>query len=283
MKHLTNRLLILALPFATLSAAHGKPGWQDMDIATADVPSRYGYQVSRMDAQDKDHYVITLDPAAAAVLKGACIRWDSKPSERLKMDIIEVNGQKMIEFTVPPDVLQPSSFLQLDSGPIKNSGQENMDNFSGYRLRLDNIPRDTEIFRPPLDFLKIQFPEYGGAPLQPYSATAFTSITTLIETPECKVVWTLAEPPTTATRTVVGGLFVRTLTDGQWRTIDAKRFEAAGKDSGARAVPTSSGSALSTRTRSESNGTGTAQHGDAGIPLWIVGMAKLPARCSTWP
>jgi hypothetical protein len=39
----------------------------------------------------------------------------------------------------------------------------------------------------------------------------------------------------------------------------------------------------STRTRSASNGTRTAQHGDAGIPVWIAGMVKRPARCSTWP
>lgn len=215
-----------------------------MDIATADVPSRYGYHVSRKDAQDKDHYVITLDPAAAAVLVGARIIWPSKPGEDRKMDIIEVNGQKKIQFTVPPDFLQPSSFLQLDSGPIKNGEQGQMDNFNGYRLRLDNIPRDAKIFQPPPDFLRIQRPGYGGGPLQNYAAIAFASVTTLIETAECKVIWSLAEPPTTATKTVVGGLFVLTQKGGQWHTTDAQRFEASGKYSAAQATPTSSGTAV---------------------------------------
>jgi hypothetical protein len=143
MKLIANCLLILVFHFVTLSTCNAKPWWQAMDISTADVPSRYGYHVSRTDAQDKDHYVITLDPAAAAVLEGARIIWPSKPGEDRKMDIVKVNGQKKIEFTVPPDFLQPSSFLQLDSGPIKNNGQEQMADFNGYRLRLDNIPRDT--------------------------------------------------------------------------------------------------------------------------------------------
>lgn len=243
MKPLAYRLLVLALCSAGLSTAYARPWWQAMDIATADVPSRYGYHVSRRDAQDKDHYVITLDPAAAAVLVGARIVWPSKPGEDRKMDIIEANGQKRIEFTVPPDFLQPSSFLQLDSGPIKNSGQEHMDNFNGYRLRLDNIPRDSEIFQPPADFLSIHFPEYGDGPLQPYAAIGFASVTTLIETAECKVIWSLAEPPTTATKTLVGGLFVLTHKEGQWHTTDARRFEASGKEAAAQAMPTSSGSA----------------------------------------
>ena len=143
MKLIANCLLILVFHFVTLSMCNARPWWQAMDISTADVPSRYGYHVSRTDAQDKDHYVITLDPAAAAVLEGARIIWPSKPGEDRKMDIVKVNGQKKIEFTVPPDFLQPSSFLQLDSGPIENSGQEHMADFNGYRLRLDNIPRDT--------------------------------------------------------------------------------------------------------------------------------------------
>lgn len=243
MKLFANRLLILIFPFVALSTGNARPWWQAMDVATTDVPSRYGYHVSRTDAQDKDHYVITLDPAAAAVLEGARIIWPSKPGEDRKMDIIEFNGQKKIEFTVPPDFLQPGSFLQLDSGPIKNNGSEPMADFNGYSLRLDNIPRDTASFQPPPDFLGIQFPEYGGGPLQIYAAIGFASVTTLIETAECKVIWSLAEPPTAATKTVVGGLFVLTLKEGQWRTTDAKRFEVSGKDSAAQARPTSSGSA----------------------------------------
>lgn len=244
MKQFANCLLILVIPFAVLSTAHARPWWQVMDIATADFPSRYGFHVSRKDAQDKDKYVITLDPAAAAVLVGARIIWPSKPGEDRKMDIIEVNGRKKIEFTVPPDFLQPSSFLQLDSGPIKNSGQAQMDDFNGYRLRLDNIPRDTKIFQPPPDYLRIQFPGYGGGPRQTYEAIGFASVTTLIETAECKVMWSLAEPPTTATKTVVGGLFVLTQKEGQWHATDAQRFEASGKDSAAQATPTSSGTAI---------------------------------------
>lgn len=97
-------------------------------------------------------------------------------------------------------------------------------------------------FQPPQSYLEIQHPEYGGGPLQCYTAKDFSSITPLIEEPGCKVIWAIAEPPTTATKTVIGGLFVLSLKEGQWTTTDAKRFEAAGKDSNASASLTSSGS-----------------------------------------
>ena len=134
---------ILALTLATIPTAHGKPWWKVMDIATMDVPARYGYHVSRTQREDEDRFVVKIDPAAGAVLKSASLRCESKPGVVLNMDIIEVNGQKQIEFTIPPDMLLPSSMLQLDSGPIKYCGPGRMDNFSGYSLRLDNIPRDT--------------------------------------------------------------------------------------------------------------------------------------------
>lgn len=143
MKTIAKRLLIFVSPFWAISAAHGKSWWQPMDIASVDTPSRYGYHVSRTAAQDKDHYVITIDPAAAAALTGASIIRNSEPGDARKMEIIEVNGRKKIEFTVPPDFLQPSAVLRLDSGPIKYCGPESTFDFNGYSLRLDNIPRDS--------------------------------------------------------------------------------------------------------------------------------------------
>lgn len=139
-------LLMMVLPIAAISTADARPWWQVMDIETANPPSRYGYHVSRTNAQDKDRYVITVDPAAAAVLEGATIIWtseDSQPRAPHKMEITKVDGQTKIEFTVPPEYLQPSSYLRLDSGSIKYSGLENMANLHGYQLRLDNIPRDS--------------------------------------------------------------------------------------------------------------------------------------------
>ena len=116
-----------------------------MDVQTADAPARYGYHVTRTHADDKDHYVITVDPAAAVVLTGASIGWVGVTKEPRKMEITKLNGQTKIEFTVPPEFLQPSSYLRLDSGPIKYSGEEKMDNFHGYQLRLDNIALDSGV------------------------------------------------------------------------------------------------------------------------------------------
>lgn len=143
MNAISKPLAILALLLATIPAAHGESWWKAMDITTLDVPARYGYHISRTLREDKDHFVVTIDPAAGAVLKAASIRCESKPGVVLNVDILEVNCQKQIEFTVPPDMLLPSSMLQLDSAPIKYCGPGDLANFSGYRLRLDNIPRDT--------------------------------------------------------------------------------------------------------------------------------------------
>ena len=136
-------LLMMVLPIAAISTADARPWWQAMDIETAHPPSRYGFHVSRTVAEDKDRYVITIDPATAAVLEGASIGWIGTNKEPRKMEITKVDGQTKIEFTVPPEYLQPSSYLRLDSGPIKYSGLENMANLHGYQLRLDNIPRDS--------------------------------------------------------------------------------------------------------------------------------------------
>ena len=146
MKSPARYLLIMVLPFVAISTAHARPWWQAMDVETANPPSRYGYHVSRTDAQDKDRYVITIDPAAAALLTGASIIWtseDNQPRSPRKMEITKLNGETKIEFTVPPEYLQPNSYLQLDSGPVKYCGPENTFDFNGYRLRLDNIPRDS--------------------------------------------------------------------------------------------------------------------------------------------
>lgn len=135
--------LFCAISLATIFYAHGKPWLHQLDIGTANHPSRFGYHVSRTEAQDKDRYLITIDPAAAAVLESASLFWPGGKHETRNMEIIKVDGKTQIEFTVPPDFLQPSSFLRLHSGPIRYCGQENLENFEGYQLRLDNIPRNS--------------------------------------------------------------------------------------------------------------------------------------------
>lgn len=114
-----------------------------MDIETSNHPSRFGYHVSRTDAQDKDRYVIAIDPAAAIGLERANLLWPGGEHEARKMEIIKIDGKTQIEFTVPPQFLQPSCFLRLDSAPTKYCGQEQFVSFMGYQLRLDNIPRSS--------------------------------------------------------------------------------------------------------------------------------------------
>jgi hypothetical protein len=97
-------------------------------------------------------------------------------------------------------------------------------------------------FQPPVSYLGIRFAEYGGGPQQFYSASKFSEIQRLFESDSLKIIWTVAEPPTTATPTVVGGLFVLVPSKNGWIISDARRFESSGKYSGAAAVLTSFGS-----------------------------------------
>lgn len=96
-------------------------------------------------------------------------------------------------------------------------------------------------FQPPSAYLEIRYPEYGGGPLQLYSAGEFSSIAELYKEKTSRVIWTLAAPPTIATKTVVAGLFLLALRNGTWVVLDAKRFESAGKYSDANATLTSQG------------------------------------------
>jgi hypothetical protein len=164
-------LLMMVLPFAVIYTANAKPWWQPIDIETANPPSRYGFHVFRTNAQDKDRYVITVDPAAAAVLESASIGWIGTNKEPHKLEITKVDSQTKIEFTVPPEYLQPSSYLRLNSGPINYCGPENSDNFHGYQLRLDNIPRNSAenfSFSPTVRMIDgvFEFSYELGSPLQ---------------------------------------------------------------------------------------------------------------------
>ena len=108
-------------------------------------------------------------------------------------------------------------------------------------------PTAGDAFSPPSSYLAIRYPEYGGGPVRVYSAEQFSSITELAKTPEGRIIWVISEPPTTATNSVVAGLFALTLKDGKWKITDAKRFEASGKYAGAKAYLTGSAT-LETQT-----------------------------------
>lgn len=86
----------------------------------------------------------------------------------------------------------------------------------------------------------ISFPEHGGGPAQVYEAEGFSETLSLYESEDLKVMWAVAYPPTTATRTVVAGLFALERRKGAWVISDSRRFEAIGKDSGAEAEATQS-------------------------------------------
>ena len=104
-----------------------------------------------------------------------------------------------------------------------------------------------DAFTPPHSYLEIKFPEYGGGPVQLYTANEFSSITELVKTRAGRVIWVTSNPPTTATKTVVAGLFALTQKNGKWEISDAKRFEADGKYSNAEAYCTGSAT-LDTQT-----------------------------------
>lgn len=92
-----------------------------------------------------------------------------------------------------------------------------------------------ESFDPPTAYKTINFVEYGGGPVRRYTASKLESSEVIYEHADLKIVFTTALPPTTATRTVVAGLFVLRKAEDGWAISDQKRFEASGRESGAKA------------------------------------------------
>ena len=95
-------------------------------------------------------------------------------------------------------------------------------------------------FQPPSAFRTIELRDFGGGPLRSYQASEIHETVVLHESENLKVMMTVAKPPTTATPTAVAGLFVLVLKDGIWTITDSRRFEAVGKDCGAKAEATQS-------------------------------------------
>ena len=82
--------------------------------------------------------------------------------------------------------------------------------------------------------------EYGGGPTRIYQAEAFLETVALYESEDLKIIFTVSKPPTTATPATVAGLFALIRREGSWVVTDSRRFEAIGKDSGAKAEATQS-------------------------------------------
>ncbi|MBK1884640.1 hypothetical protein JIN85_19645 [Luteolibacter pohnpeiensis] len=93
-------------------------------------------------------------------------------------------------------------------------------------------------FDPPIEFRRIDFVEYGGGPVRTYTAAGLETSEVLCERPDLKVIFTTSLPPSTAAKTVVAGLFVMIKGSDGWAISDQKRFEAAGRESGAKAEAT---------------------------------------------
>lgn len=87
----------------------------------------------------------------------------------------------------------------------------------------------------------IKFAEYGGGPTKVYQAEAVLKTVALYESEDLKIIFTVSKPPTTAAPTTVAGLFALARREGSWVVTDSRRFEAVGKDSGAKAEATQSG------------------------------------------
>lgn len=93
--------------------------------------------------------------------------------------------------------------------------------------------RDGESFDPPAAYRTISVVEYGGGPLQRYTAPKIETSEVLYERGDMKIVFTTSFPPSTATKTVVAGLFVLRKAQEGWMISQQKRFEASGSESGA--------------------------------------------------
>lgn len=101
------------------------------------------------------------------------------------------------------------------------------------------VGKDLASFEPPSAFRTIRCVEYGGGPTRVYQ-TPNIETEILYESDGLKLILTVAEPPTTATPTMVAGLFVIVLKGGIWTIADSRRFEAVGKYSDAKAKATQS-------------------------------------------
>ncbi|HUF61195.1 MAG TPA: hypothetical protein VMN36_03900 [Verrucomicrobiales bacterium] len=97
-----------------------------------------------------------------------------------------------------------------------------------------------QAFEPSIGYRTIRFVEYGGGPVREYVAEKFTTSEVLFEDGATKAIFTTSQPPTTATKTVVAGLFVRRKKGSEWTFSDARRSEASGKYADAKAVTTNS-------------------------------------------
>ena len=95
-------------------------------------------------------------------------------------------------------------------------------------------------FNPPKEFRTIRFAEYGGGPTRVYQADAFLETVALYESEDLRIIFTVSKPPTAATPTTVVGLFALVRQNGTWVMTDSRRFEAVGKDCGAKAEATQS-------------------------------------------
>ena len=100
------------------------------------------------------------------------------------------------------------------------------------------VAEEAKTFEPPITFRSIDFVEYGEGPIRRYVAPEFKTLDILVDRPDLRIIFTTALPPTTATRTVVAGLFVVRQTPDGWIAEDGKRFEAIGLSACARAEAT---------------------------------------------
>lgn len=91
-------------------------------------------------------------------------------------------------------------------------------------------------FEPGEEFRTILFPSRVEGPVTKYVAAEFRACKVLRILGHRALVWTEASPQTAATPTVVAGLHLLVMEEGKWRLATSKRFEATGKNAGARVL-----------------------------------------------
>lgn len=102
-------------------------------------------------------------------------------------------------------------------------------------------PKERTGFVPSASYRTIHFVEHGGGSMVVSTATDFDRVEMSISTTDQRLVFSLASPPSTATKTKVAGVFLLTREGDEWRVADELRFEASGKGSDASLAVTSLG------------------------------------------
>jgi len=139
--------LLIFLFAASIVATTIHPAAADPTVIVIDVenredaPEQFGYKVAA--AHDRDYIVFTIDltPSAAESFKSAKVVATSPdentPDIAVKVKENAEDKTKRVTFAVSTETVA-GFYLVIDSGPLREKDGK-LEEFAGYRLRLDNV------------------------------------------------------------------------------------------------------------------------------------------------